>query len=205
VGKIVYLEELFDLYKEELQSGLILIHEELDHSDYKNIVTVGLRLKQYVWVSEFMEEYRALVQPVYRDNVYHFCQADLLYAKRKLGEAIRLLQTVAFTDVFYQLSSRMLLIKLYFEMKEEEGLFYALDAFERFLRRNKSIARERREGHRNFIAFSRRLARLRERQPLLVPADFQQRLSALRSRMRDTDKISNLRWLEEKFDGLGPS
>lgn len=202
VGKLGYLEALFDLYKEQLDSGLILIQDELDHSDFKNIVTVGLRLNRYSWVGDFMENYREKVQPAHRDNVYHFCKADMLYEQSEWREAIRLLQTVSFTDVFYQLSARTLLIKLYFEMKENEGLFYALDAFERFLRRNKSIARERRESHRNFIACCRRLARLRERQALLTAADFQKRRSALGLRMQETGKISNLAWLEEKLDGL---
>lgn len=202
VGKFIYLEELFDLYEQQLLSGLILIHDELDHSDFKNIVTVGLRLKRYDWVGDFMENYRSRVQPVYRDNVYHFCQADMLYEQKEFGEAIRLLQTVTFTDVFYQLSARMLLIKLYYEMQENEGLFYALDAFERFLHRNKSLAGERREGHRNFITSSRRLARLRERKPLLTPADFQKRRSAFVVRMEETGKISNLVWLEEKLGSL---
>lgn len=201
-GKSAYLEELLTLYQQQLTTGLILVQDEIDHSDFKNIVTVGLRLKRYDWVKEFMESYRPKVQPVYRDNVYHFCQADMLYEQKQYGKAIRLLQTVAFTDVFYQLSARMLLIKLYYEMQEDEGLFYALDAFERFLRRNKSIARERRESHRNFIAFTRRLARLRERKPLLVPADFQQRRSALMDRMQESGKISNLAWLEERMEFL---
>ena len=199
VGKVAYLEELFELYQQQLHSGLIIQTGELDHSNYKNIVTLGLRLKKYDWVNEFMEKYRKLVSESYRDNVYHFCKADMLYNQASLKEAIRLLNTVTFTDIFYQISARILLIKLYFEMEEHEGLFYALDAFERFLRRDKSIAKERRESHRNFIICCRRLAKLRERMPMLNQPEFHARLQKLQLRMQEIGNISNLVWLEEKL------
>ena len=200
IGKLDYLQELFDLYQQQLYSGLILHEGELDHTSFKNIVTVGLRLKSYDWVSHFMESYREHVQEGFRDNVYHFCKADMYYSQGEHQQAIRLLNTVTFTDVFYQLSARTLLIKLYFEMQENESLYYALNAFERFLRRDKRVARGRRESERNFITCCRRLAKLRGRQPLLTKADFLLRKQKLQTRMQAIGKISNLVWLNEKME-----
>lgn len=199
IGKLEYLQELFDLYQQQLNSGQILHEGELDHTSFKNIVTAGLRIKAFDWVSDFIENYRERVQERYRDNVYHFCKADMYYSQGENKQAIRLLNTVTFTDVFYQLSARTLLIKLYVEMEEYESLYYALDAFERFLRRDKRIARERRESHRNFVTCCRRLAKLRERQALLTPADFQLRRQKLQARMQAIGRISNLVWLQEKM------
>ncbi len=199
VGKLDYLQELFDLYQQQLNSGLILHGGKLDHTSFKNIVTTGLRIKAFDWVSDFIENYRERVQERYRDNVYHYCKADMYYSQGENKQAIRLLNTVTFTDVFYQLSARTLLIKLYVEMEEYESLYYALDAFERFLRRDKRIARERRESHRNFVTCCRRLAKLRERKALLTPADFQLRQQKLQARMEEIGKVSNLVWLQEKM------
>ena len=197
-GKLNYLQELFELYEEELASGLILKSGKIDHADYKNIITLGLRLKRFNWVSDFMEKYRDLVDEQYRDNVYHICKAELLYEQKQLSDAIRLLQQVNFSDIFYQMAGRTLLIKLYFERQEEEGLYYALDAFEGFLRRNKSIAKDRRESYRNFIICCRRLAKLRARKPILKETDFQVRWQKLQLRIQEIGKVANLVWLEEK-------
>jgi len=202
VGKTAFSQELLELYEQQLASELIFIQGELDHTDFKNIVAVGLRLKRFDWVRQFMENYKKRVSSAYRDNVYHISQASLLYEQGQFRDAIRLLQTVAFTDIFYQLSARMLLIKLYYEMEENERLFYALDAFERFLRRNTNLARERREGHRNFISSTRRIAKLRERKDLLLASDFLKRKQVLHSKLSETAKISNLVWLEERLELL---
>ena len=202
IGKLEYREELFILYDQQLQSKLILDREELDHSDFKNIVTVALHLKKYDWAMQFMEQYRPLVNPDYRENVYHFCMANFHTEQGQFREAIRLLQTVDFTDVFYILSSRTLLIKLYYEMNEMEGLFYALEAFERFLRRNKNLAKSRRESHYRFIQFCRKLGRLQERKHLMDQEVFVQKSARLMSQLQATERLSNLSWLLEKVNTL---
>ena len=46
-GKSNYFRELFELYKTQLESEVIFENKYLDHTDYKNIVTVALRLPEF--------------------------------------------------------------------------------------------------------------------------------------------------------------
>ncbi len=54
----------------------------------------------------------------------------------------------------------MLLIRLYVAREDWEGLYHGLDAFARFLKRNKKLARSRKEGHLGFVKALRQVAKL---------------------------------------------
>jgi len=198
-GKLSYLEELFLLFDLQLKKEIIFYEGYLDHSDYKNITTVALRLKKYDWVEEFIEGYRERVHPRYRDNVYHFCQASLLDERGESEKAIKLLNEVAFTDVFYQISARMLLIRLYFTREDWEGLYYGLDAFERFLKRNKKLVRSREEGHLGFVKALRQVAKLQERKPDLSPLEFRSKTRALKDKILGRKSVTNLSWILQQL------
>lgn len=66
---------------------------------------------------------------------------------------------VEFTDVFYQLDSRVLQLKIYFESDDYENLFYHISAFRIFLKRNNSISENQRTIYRNLVRFKAKLAR----------------------------------------------
>jgi len=48
-GQLDFLKELFSLYKETLEAGLLFEDEQLSFWTYKNIVGVALRLREFLW------------------------------------------------------------------------------------------------------------------------------------------------------------
>ncbi len=201
-GDITFEKELLDLYKRQLLSGLMLENGNLVHTDFKNIVTVGLRQQELAWVEDFMEQYKERVILKFRANVYNFCRASLLEAKGQVSQAIRLLQQVEFTDVYYQLSAKHLLLRCYYEVEDWETLhFYSL-SFKAFLQRNQGISPQNRRNHLNFIRHFLPLLRLRERQGLISDHKWQQRLDAYQSRLEQASQTAHLGWLKSSFGAL---
>ncbi|MEO0469380.1 MAG: hypothetical protein AAF206_07165, partial [Bacteroidota bacterium] len=167
----------------------------------KNMVTVGIRLQAYEWVDEFLHRYRDRLLPAYQEDAYCLNLASLRYAQGQASAALQLLQQVEFHDVFYDLSARSLLLKLYFENDEDAALTFLLETFRRFLHRNYAISQFQRDIHLNLLRFTRKLYRLREQKDLLTGDVFQQRLQQLKEKMMSTE-VANRSWLAEQMSRI---
>ena len=84
-GRANYQPEIFALYKDALQRGLLLEDGTLTPWDYKNIVTIGLRNKEYKWTDSFIDEYIRTLPKKEQDNAYTFNRARYYFATGKYG------------------------------------------------------------------------------------------------------------------------
>lgn len=198
-GDIAFEKELFHLYQNQLLSGIMLENGHLIHTDYKNIVTVAIRQNELEWVAGFIEQYRDRVIPQFRANVYNFCRASYLEAVGETSAAIRLLQQVEFTDVYYQLSAKHLLLRAYYKVEDWETLHFFVLSFRSFLQRNQEISQQNRRNHLNFLKLFLPLLRLCEREKLLAPTQWQASLSKYQSRLDHATQTAHLGWLQNSL------
>src|SRR6185295_14912229 len=61
-GKTGYLKEIFALYQYALENDLMLEEDFLSPWDYKNIITVSLRLKEFKWTEKFIRDYKNRIE-----------------------------------------------------------------------------------------------------------------------------------------------
>ncbi len=193
-GNRQYLQEIFSLYRKLLVTGLILEDGYLSQWDYKNIVAVGLRLKDYEWVGRFIREYREKLPPADRDNAYTYNLALYHYYRGEYGQTLELLRNVEFTDVYYHLDSKSLLLKTYYELQETEPLQSLIDAFYIYLKRNRLISKYQLKSYTNFLNLARRLVRLR----------FRHRgdPTALEAEVRASRHVPNSTWLLSRLEEI---
>ncbi|MEL7342744.1 MAG: hypothetical protein AAGM67_19825, partial [Bacteroidota bacterium] len=201
-GQKRYETALFQLYQDQLQSGVMLENGSLLHTDFKNIVTVGLRQGEIAWVDHFMERFYPLVATPHRENVYNLSRVSLLAAQGQLSAAVRLLQKVRFTDVYYQLSAKHLLLRCYYESGDWEMIPFSIASFQAFLQRNREISSQNRRNHLNFLKLFRRLFRLSERQHLFSEADWKKRSTQLQKKLIQASQTSHLGWLKDQLTTL---
>lgn len=202
-GRGIFLERLFELYVSLLDNGFILESDQtLAHWNYKNITTVALRLQKYEWVHWFLETYRKKLQEEIREAVYSYNMAATQYEQKDYTAALRYLQQTTFTDVHYDLSARSMLLKIYYEIEDDEALGYSFQAFEVFLRRNKAISKEHLLIHKNLIRYLKKIQRLRERIPMLKQDEAESRVFTLRQELDVVSAVANKSWLQAKIDGL---
>lgn len=195
-------QEIFQLYQKQLQSGLIPAGGIMAHTDYKNIVTVALRLSAYDWAIEFLNQYKELVPAEYRENVYNFNMAACWHAQGELPRAIKLLRTVHFSDAFYDISARRVLLQCYYQQGDWEAAYYLVEAFRLFLTRNKALSVTRRTNHLNFLRYFIRLLKLREQADWLKPETLSVRSSKLLDRLGRAQQTAHLNWLREEVETL---
>lgn len=193
-GDTKYLSEIFDLYKTLIENQIIYINGYLSQWDYKNIVSVGLRLEEYEWVHRFIEDYRSQIKPEERENAYTYNLAIYHYHLGEYDKTLELLRDVEFTDVYYHLDCKSLLMKTYFELEEFEPLHSLMDAFYAYLRRNKMISNYQRTSYSNFLSFVKKMIRYRYKGP--------EKIKKLEESLEDISPIPNLSWIQKKLEML---
>ena len=196
LGKTAYLSQLFELYLVVTNDRLIFSEGQLPAQHFKNIVTVGLRLGRYGDIEKFIQEFAGYIPVSFRENARIYSHASIHFFKQEYGLALKLLQQVEFTDVFYHLDAKSLLLKTYYELLDPEPFFSLVDTFRIYLRRNRSISDYQRKIYRNLVRFSRWLmqAKLGDRRVV----------KKLKEEVRGEPEAADLRWLKEKMAEFNP-
>ncbi len=193
-GKLDYLQNLFQLYQQGLGNGIMVEEGFISPWNYKNVVTLGLRLKEYDWVYEFIHDYKKKIGGSEPKNAYTFNLARYYFSIQKYKKVLELLQMVEYSDVFYKLDSKALLLKSYYETEEIDALFSLTESFKQLLRRRKLISDRHRTNYLNLIRLLKRLIKINPRD--------KKKLKDLRETIDKTDQIADKNWLLEKVDEL---
>lgn len=191
-GKIVYQQEIFSLYKEALKADLMLENGSITPWDFKNIVTIALRNKEYKWTETFIEEYNIKIPKIERANAYTFNRARYFFAVRKYDSVLKLLQDVKYDDIFYLLDSKSTLMKTYYELGEYQPLMSLKESFRILLRRKKVISDQNRTNYMNFLRFTMKLYR--------VDVKDKKKVEVLRKTIESTSNIADKSWIMEKLN-----
>ncbi len=196
-GNVGYGKEILKLYKKLLESKIIFEGNYLSQWDYKNIVTIALREEEFDWTKNFIQQYKESIAPEFRENAYAYNMSTYYYAVEKYKEALKLLQTVEFTDVFYHLGSKSLLLKAYYEMDAAESFYSLISTFRVYLRRNKKISQSQFTNHLNLINLAKKCFDLKYND--YSKFIFNRKLATIKNKVNNNKNIANIVWLNEKI------
>ncbi|MBS1618521.1 MAG: hypothetical protein JST76_08385, partial [Bacteroidetes bacterium] len=194
-GQQFYQAEIFQLYKDALQRSLMMENGVMTPWDYKNIVTIGLRNKEYDWTENFIESYIDKLTKSEQQNAYTFNKARYYFAIAKYDKVLELLQNVEYNDIFYLLDSKTTLMKTYYELGEYQPLQSLKESFRILLRRKKVISEQNQSNYGNFARFAMKLYRADPKNKV--------KLSGLRKSIESTANIADKTWIMEKLAQLG--
>ena len=134
-----YLQEAFSLYRLGIEKNFLLTNGIISRFTYRNIVSSGLKLKEFDWVIDFIHEYKKNLDRVFRESTFYYCLSRYYYEIGNYKEAMKILQQDKYTDLISNLAAKTLLIKIYYEHQENDVLDYFLISFEAFIKRKKEI------------------------------------------------------------------
>lgn len=189
-----FVREVFELYKEYLENQLIIVQGHIDPFTFKNIVTAGLRLKEFEWVENFINEYNKFLELKFQRNSTTFSLAQLYFYKKEYSNVIEFLNKVEYNDITYNLDSKTLLMASYYELDEIEALISLLDTFRVYLTRNKEVPTARRKYFLNTISIVKRLARI-------THGDTKE-VEKLKAEVINTPDVVSKNWILEKLEKL---
>lgn len=183
-GEQVFAEALMALYISGIEEEILIDEGQISPWTFKNMVKLGLGLRRFEWVESFVPQYHELLPHKEREAAYHYCMADLFYQKQDYAKAHFHLNQVEFTDIYYNLGAKVMLLKIYHENKETEALLSLIKAFKIFLKRNKLVSKNVKQTYLNFIAL---LGELQKCKP--------EQAEALRQKIRQTSTLTARSWL----------
>lgn len=189
-----FSKETFEVYKETVEKGFVIINNEVSVSDFRNIVVAALRVAEYDWTEKFIEEYADFLHPNFRDNAVFFSLARLEMYRKNYGKVLEQLQRINFADVWYNLGAKTIQVAAYYELKEFDTLESLLHSFKIFINREKSLTKDRKATYLNLIKYTKRII-------MLLPSD-KDKIAKLKDEIVQTKGIVTKTWLLEKVEEL---
>lgn len=194
IGRSEYFEELFSIYQTALVKEFIIDDEVLDPHHYKNIITVGLFVKEFDWVEQFIKDYTPTLPKVDQENALTYNLAKVYFHKKQYEKVIELLQRVEYQNLNYSLGGKLMLLKTYYELNEFLALDSLTDSFRIYLRRNKLISREVKQQYLNVLRFVKRLSNV-------APFDTKS-IEKIRTQINNCKALADKNWILEKLGEL---
>jgi hypothetical protein len=136
-GQSKYAEKTFQLYKLGISKGAFLEKGFLSRFTFKNIITLGIRVKEFTWTEKFVKDNIKYLEEKFQQSSLAYNTANIAYAKGDYAKTISLLQKADYDDILILLASRYLLMKAYYETKAFESLEYLIGSVQALLRRKR--------------------------------------------------------------------
>lgn len=193
-GHPEFQSEIFGLYKKALETNILLIQGYLSPTTFRNIVTYGLRLKEFKWTEEFIEKYKSQLDPKYGHSVAQYNFALLSFYKKDYQKVLMHLREFDYDEINYVLGAKSIMLATYFELEEEEVLYSLFDSFKTYLDRKKEIPASRKKSYINLIKLTKKL--------LLVNRRDKTAMANLAQEISDTKILASKQWLLEKISSL---
>ncbi len=214
-GRVDYESHLFNLYCKLIETGLIYDNHIISQWDYKNIISTSLRLSEFQWTENFIQYNKEKLHPDFREVAYNYNLASLLYEKKDFPGALRTLNLFndamkkvsdpQFNDTFYNLDSRTMFLKIYFESNEDETLWATIESFKSYLVRNKKLSERQRKIYLNLLKYTKKLIHQRDkllenRGSRVVKYPIRYSVKKLKNEISLDKNIVNLSWLLARID-----
>jgi len=190
LGRQDYIGELFDLFKSMLDKELILDSGVLNPQYYKNIITVGLHLKKFDWVEQFIQDYTGKLPEENQENALNYNLAKVYFHKKDYDRVIEQLREVEYRDLIYALGGKQILLKTYYEQGEFLVLDSLIESFRIYLQRNRKISKEVRQQYLNVLRFVKKLSRI-------MPGD-KKAVRKIREQIEACEELADRKWIQEK-------
>lgn len=200
-GRREFYREILELYKILLDKRIIFKEGYLTQWTYINIVTAGIRLKDFHWTETFINQYRSSLHPSEEHNVYTYNLASLYYAREDYTSALQLLHDVEFTDAFYHLSAKIIQLKSYYDLQETEAFFSLAEATRIYLTRNRQLSEYQKRSNANFLKLATRLLQLRLKARVITRGEKKQQVQRIQQEL-ESKNIANKGWLQEALSAL---
>ena len=167
-GKQQYVETCFDLYRNGIASQALFERGELSTGSYTNTIRLGIMLKRFDLVENFIQEHYQYLPNESREDARFYNLALVAFNRFDFDTAISQLFQMPFRDPDYNISNRVLLIKSYYETDNIEPMLSAVASFNIYLKRNKKISTTIKRTYLNFCNIFSQIMRRREKKKATI-------------------------------------
>ncbi len=199
-----FLNSIYLIQKRRVESGRIYINNLIKASEFHSIVLAGLRLGDSVWIKQFIEAHRDKILGAMPSTDYY--QFNLIYyyfQTKEYEPELHTLLTSNYEDMVYKLQSKVLEIKILYEMSRRPNADYWVSEFLEnkveaaivFFFREKNIPPDKRKMYKRFADTMKRIIHAEGKNDI-------KRLEKIRTDIESFDMVADPQWLLEVVDEL---
>ena len=191
-GEMHFFHNLFGLYQLGINKEILFDKESLNPMHYKNIITVGLQTQNYEWTKSFIEQYTVRIPKEDQENAYNFNMAKVLFEQEQYQEVLELLNTVDYQNIQYMLGTKILQMKTYYELDEDQALEALIESFRVLLVRTTKIPKDLKTQYLEFLKYLKKLI-------YLNPYEYSD-FDKFKEQIVNNPKIARKKWLLKKLE-----
>ncbi|MEO8209650.1 MAG: hypothetical protein ABI840_03740 [bacterium] len=197
-GNKQYANEGFELYKLIIQYKLYSGKEggHFENALFKNIVKLGLLMKETDWTEKFINDYIEELLPEARDNTLYYSKARVNFAKGNYERSLEdLSKIVSIHDFHFKSQIKSLTLMIFIEKSWINEAFDLIDASKHYISYEKLLPEITKEKNMNFIKFCTEILKMKSK-------NSKEKINDLKYDLLNTENILEKEWLEEKIEEL---
>ena len=191
VGENRYVREALELYKSSLDQGFLLEDGIIPESTFSNMVSLALRLREYSWTENFIEQYDKNLKKESKESIVHFNLAKLRHQQNRLSDSLHHLTTINTKAPFMMVGVKTMQMKIYYELGELNALDSLMDNMRIYIQRRKDLGYWK-QNYENTLFFLRKLIEL--------PAYEKQLAIKLKEEIQGAEILAEKDWLLKQLD-----
>lgn len=128
------------LFQEGINSEALFENGWLMEAPYNNTVNLGLQLDRIEWTESFIHRHNKDLQPAARSNALYANLAKLTFAKQDFDLTLEHLSKINTNQFRYYLSTKILLIKTFYELGNLDSSMSAVGSLTVYISRLKGVS-----------------------------------------------------------------
>jgi hypothetical protein len=196
-GKTEFYKDLFETYVHEIENNVYNPHEHspLTVMKYRNIYLSALRVGEFNWAENFINEYKKKLQKEDRQNIVSLAMAQLEFEKKEYENTLEYLKKISTDQLFYKVDVKILSLMTLFELSHYETAISIIESFRRMLNSNTSLTEQYRQKNLNFINMLNSIIKSRLDEEENDKEKLMEKLSGY-------SQVANKKWLQNKINEL---
>ena len=193
MGILHFVRESFDLYKRGIETEILIQRGQISRFTFTNAVTNGTYVKEFIWVENFIHNYKGYLNKKSREDVVQFCLSKLYYEKSDYDKALRICSQMDYGDILMNLVSKTMMLKIFYAQNELDALESYLESFRSYLSRKKATAYHK-SNYKNIIRLTKKLLKVNPYNP--------QNKTKLKKEIQETKPLTERKWLLEQVEQM---
>lgn len=188
-----------DLFKTGLHYNLVLIENQISETTFTNVVSFGCYEKEFDWTRKFIQDYEQFLAAKVRADSKTLSLVLLHFWKGDYESVIDLMTDYKFSLFLKEIVARTYLLRAWYEkfLLDDDlfgFLFNKIKTFDQFIRRNKNLSENRKDGYLNFARILAQLVYFKSRN-----SENKEELVRLINSINEQNRLVAKSWFIEKL------
>lgn len=118
---------------------------------YRNVIVITNFLREYDWADNFINEFTTELNPVYRENMMYYSMAYISFGRGDFESALEHITKVKYDLANFKVDVKILMLKIYYELKLYEQAISIVDAFKHYIKNAKNIRNKVKDSYSDFL------------------------------------------------------